>query len=423
MQQFFEEDEDERLQDWDIVLGDKALPKRGEKEFGPDGTEIQVDNLKNAREAMYRALEIPRGHYVKNKLEAIWCSERMESVVLAAKGPYFKDLGRQTNVGRRQIIWLNHLETVYLVERGSMSIYLDNGIVKQYLSEEIQVVEFELLFPMSLQHLYTVALDSTAMDKYLVFAYLKRQGYLIMEHIQRTPSLSQQLAQIENLGLLGPCAAYFKSFLQTRLLGNHSSLGFQNKHVFGYLLVYRALNVVPSYSSYESVSYPEISHYKIHFNVWKPQPNFSKKSPPLPDFHITVTNAKHTNFPSLADIQHLHNSLNHIITEEIAHEPVHVKQTSNKNHSIKKLEKAQRAQERLANMSKETRQNILYQKARQNMLKQGSTGRSIVLAVIDDGVISFISLLETDFTLSGNATKKLDKVKHSRNHGIMYTGN
>ena len=122
LQDLIDEDEDQ-LQDWNSVLGGKSLPKRGEKEFGPDGTETQSDNLSHARNAMYRALETPRGHYLKHKLEAIWMPDRQMAIITAAKGGYFKDLGRQTSFGHRQVIWLTGVEVTYLVERGSMMIY------------------------------------------------------------------------------------------------------------------------------------------------------------------------------------------------------------------------------------------------------------------------------------------------------------
>ena len=168
LQDLIDEDEDQ-LQDWNSVLGGKSLPKRGEKEFGPDGTETQSDNLSHARNAMYRALETPRGHYLKHKLEAIWMPDRQMAIITAAKGGYFKDLGRQTSFGHRQVIWLTGVEVTYLVERGSMMIYLNDGQVEEYLAGHADSIDYGKLFPLSLQHLYSVALTAPeSLDKYLV---------------------------------------------------------------------------------------------------------------------------------------------------------------------------------------------------------------------------------------------------------------
>ncbi|EDK37651.2 hypothetical protein PGUG_01749 [Meyerozyma guilliermondii ATCC 6260] len=422
-QDLIDEDEDQ-LQDWNSVLGGKSLPKRGEKEFGPDGTETQSDNLSHARNAMYRALETPRGHYLKHKLEAIWMPDRQMAIITAAKGGYFKDLGRQTSFGHRQVIWLTGVEVTYLVERGSMMIYLNDGQVEEYLAGHADSIDYGKLFPLSLQHLYSVALtEPESLDKYLVYSYLKRHGYLIQEFKTLTAPQSEQLQSQRKTQLWGPCSSYVKSFVQgTHLFGTYRPLSFQNKHIFSYLSVYRALNIVPATSSYDSLRTLSDSSYTIHFNVWKPQPNFSKKNPPLPDFHVSVINTKNKSFPSLKDIQHLHNTLNHTISESINQEPVQIKQTSNKNQSAKKLQRAQKAQDKLSKMSLDVQRNVQYQKVRSSMLRNGPTGRSIVLATIDDGIINFITLSEADFTLRGNAATKLNSIKYSDSHGIIYTG-
>lgn len=423
LQELIDEDEDQ-LQDWNSVLGGRSLPKRGEKEYGPDGTETQSDNLSVARNAMYRALESPRGHYLKHKLEAIWMSDRQMAIITAAKGGYFKDLGRQTSYGRRQVIWLTGLEAAYLVERGSMTIYLNDGQVEKHLEGQADSIDYEKLFALSLQHLYSVAFtEPESLDKYLVYSYLKRHGYLIQEFRSLTASQSEQLQLLQKNLLWGPCSSYLKSFVQgTHLFGTYQPLSFQSKHIFSYLLVYRALAFVPATKSYDSLKTPSKSSYTIHFNVWKPQPNFSKKNPPLPDFHVSVTNIKNKPFPSLKDIQHLHNTLNHTISELINQEPVQIKQTSNKNQSAKKLQRAQKAQDKFSKMTLDVQRNVQYQKVRLSMLRNGPTGRSIVLATIDDGIINFITLSETDFTLGGNAATKLNTIKYLDCHGIIYTG-
>ena len=423
LQELIDEDEDQ-LQDWTTVLGGKALPKRGEKEFGPDGTDTQLNNLSLARNAMYRALETPRGHYIKHKLEAIWMPDRQMAIITAAKGGYFKDLGRQTSFGNRQVIWLNGLEATYLVERGSMTIYLNDGQVDKYLSGQADSIDFGNLFALSLQHLYSVALtEPESLDKYLVYSYLKRHGYLIQEFRCLTTPQAEQVRQLEKNQLWGPSSSYVKSFLLgTHLFGTYRPLSFQSKHIFSYLLVYRALNFIPATNSYESLKTPSESDYAIHFNVWKPQPNFSKKNPPLPDFHVSVINTKHKLFPSLKDIQHLHNTLNHTISESIHQEAPQIKQTSNKNQSAKKLQRAQKAQDKFSKMSSDVQRNVQYQKVRLSMLRNGPTGRSIVLATIDDGIINFITLSEADFSLGGYAATKLNTIKYLDSHGIIYTG-
>lgn len=419
-------DDDDELQDWTSVLGAKALLKRGEKEFAPDGTEIQSETLLTARRAMYGALEVPRGFFAKNKLEAIWMPDCHEALVVSVKGSHFKDAGRQASFGRHQVMWLTPVETTYLVERGSMAIYLDDGIARRFLAGHVDTIAHQNLREMSLQHLYSVALSNPGdMDTYLVYAYLKRQGYLLQTYSLLVASQAEQLLAVflpsAFSHIMGPCATYLKSF--RGMIYRTNPLAFQKQHVFSYLLVYKALNFIPAYSTYDSLSKTASSNYSIAFNVWKPQPNFSKKNPPLPDFHVCVVNTKRQSFPSLEDIQSLHNSLNHVVSESITFPSPVTKQTSNKSHSAKKLQRAQKAQDKLVAMSLESQNRIKYQKTRLSMLRNGPSGRSVVLATVDDGIINFIALNEGDFSLKGHAAKKLRPLAKLDVHGIIYTVN
>ena len=51
---------------------------------------------------------------------------------------------------------------------------------------------------------------------------------------------------------------------------------------------------------------PNESNINITFNVWKPSPSFSKKTPPPPDFQLCVVDSsKNTDFLKLPQIQRL----------------------------------------------------------------------------------------------------------------------
>jgi len=47
---------------------------------------------------------------------------------------------------------------------------------------------------------------------------------------------------------------------------------------------------------------------EIHFEVWCPNPQWRKKAPGPPDFHICVLDGRE-DFPSLSQLEHLNNSV------------------------------------------------------------------------------------------------------------------
>lgn len=115
-------DIEDEVQDWKI-LGNRnasssqttssAIPKRGEKEFEPDGTTVQNQSLKESQQAMFDALSNTRGHHIKHKLIGVWVPKLNQCVILQIRGNFFRDMG----VAHGTLMYLNQYETVYLVER------------------------------------------------------------------------------------------------------------------------------------------------------------------------------------------------------------------------------------------------------------------------------------------------------------------
>ena len=184
----FEEDE---VQDWKIfssvvASGQDIVPKRGDKDFEPEGTDLQAQKLQESRNAMYGALEVVRGYSDKQELVGVWFPDRSQVYVPYLKGPFFKDCGSSESFEPIHGAWLHSWEALYLCERGSMRIYLSNDEFDRWLKScrEMKVVnkKFEYskkLISMSLGHFYSY-LTSETLDQYLVYAYLKRLGYIIM---------------------------------------------------------------------------------------------------------------------------------------------------------------------------------------------------------------------------------------------------
>lgn len=334
-------DQEDEVHDYKFLH--KQIPKTGEKDFEPDGTIDQNDKIGESKAFMYKALSQEIQIHEKQALEGIYIKDKQETIILNIRGNYFKDLGVNSLLRGRQIITLNKIETLYLLERGSLVLYLNNDKIISYLKGMINSFNMHELLPINLQYFYN-ELDSFDICKYQVFAYLKRLGYLVKEYeYQFIPQILQKEST----------CSYFKlnPFKKSPV-----GINIRNTHYFSYTQILRQLTFIPSYKTYDSLekSVPADDN-RINYNVWKPRPLFSKKAPPQPDFQISIIKE----FPKLNDIHTLFNKLNHHVhTDDF---------------------------------------NSLDQRDKDRKLKFG-TGRTIILAVIDNG-LSFINLSEVDFKL------------------------
>lgn len=450
-------DIDDEIQDWKSL--DKlskssknapVIPKRGEKDFEPDGTNIQDKLLQESREAMYSAIDGQRSHHIRQKLEAVWISKEQKALVIHARGSFFKDMGNPVNFGKKiHGVYLNPYETVYLVERGSMIIYLGNEEFEHFLNNDEIEFDYNNLKALNLGHLYSLAFSSQQdmVDKYQVYSYLKRHGYLIREfkHINDKDQYTRynELCKAQKPGigkffsgivsfLLGPkiinkiLDSAINGFRKIGLLSypfDHS-LHFITKHYFNYRSIFKSLGLVQSYSSYGSLKERPVSDskYSLDFNVWKPTPKFSKKAPPTPDFQICIVNIDKSSFPDLNSILNLFNEINYEFPQErtLPREQLPVKKKKNAPPTKREL-RLQRQKERQDKLDDATKLRNSYLKLRSTKLKFGSSSRSVILATINSGVINFMNLSEGDFSLKNDiCNKDLEEIYPNKDHGIIF---
>ncbi|KAF3915221.1 hypothetical protein ABW20_dc0108597 [Dactylellina cionopaga] len=151
-----------------LTKKDGTIPKRGEKDFEPDGTNLQSNTLDDSRNAMFQALSVERSHNGKNRVTATWHPSRRLARVHTQRGVLFKSMGRADKSGT---IWLLPEELIYMVERGSMECFYEEGGLEADISINIS---------MSLQAVYAAALEATGgLERYQVYANLRRSGYLV----------------------------------------------------------------------------------------------------------------------------------------------------------------------------------------------------------------------------------------------------
>ncbi|EGW31663.1 uncharacterized protein SPAPADRAFT_62279 [Spathaspora passalidarum NRRL Y-27907] len=375
-----------------------SVPKRGEKEFQPDGTTIQQSALQTSLEAMYSALDSLRMHHIKQKLIGIWRTEDNCCYIPHPRGGYFKDMGVPS--GKKGGVVLNAIECLYLVERGSMAVYLGDGNNSE---EDIESTGLAL----NLSYLY--ALAKVDLAQYQIYSYLKRLGYIIqpytskMDHIPLFKPIKQTkmkpnylVGLARNWGILS-----YPSF---------HPMHFKTKHYFNYTDIFKSLSL-------NTESIPKTTgNLKITFRVWKPTPSFSKKSPPSPDFHVVVLDTStDTKFPSFADVQALHDEISstNIKPKEQVKSPP--KKKSSMPPSKKEL-RAKRQAERQSKLDQSIQKRNAYLNSRDQHLKNGSV--TVVIAIVNQGIINFVNLSRGNFKLK--ECDNLDNVFPNKTHSIIY---
>lgn len=464
-------DAEDEVHDWRFLSkAGSGIPKRGDKDFEPDGTQVQRDGLQESRDAMYEALGGVRGHHMKHKLISVWVPLQNYSIVPHAKGNYFRDMGKPVNLGTRikDGMQLNPLETVYLVERGSMVIYVGNAEFERFLAGDVETFDYEKLVKMDLAMLYAYAFVDCLVDHYQVYSYLKRHGYLVRKvvkdtigerNVRKYQATKDKKPEASNLGLglidsiavsnAGSdnirskptslpavhlltniitsastkvnCILHyiFKNLRQVGLISlpitniNH----YLTKHYFNYTSVFRSLRLIPTSTTIET-PHTEQSSYNLHFDVWKPTPTFSKKNPPAPDFQICIVSSEATKFPTLSTIQSLLSETIYDPTPKVVGENS-AKKFSKKNSMppSKKEIRQQRQKARQAKLDASVQLRNKYLKTRDIKLKFGH-GRSVVIAVVDNGILNFVNLAEGDFAL--DKCQELEELFPLKSHGIIY---
>jgi len=392
----------------------QVLPKRGEKDFEPHPTAKQASVLEDARQAMHDALAVGRKHTAKTHVLGVYDQVNGGAWVQHMKGVMFKSMGRwvrdtsrvddridkderdeqdeqdekvvedeDAEPGETESIgdsrsfenanptpqkkhtpgrlWLLPEEALFLIERGSLDIrwpVADNPLGD---------LAYEGL-PMSLQGAYAAFIGMSTgltLEMYTVYAGLKRAGYSVIRNDEIGKQFPlPQITYWKYLGSMWERLWQESSRSQTKrmALGPLIAPGLYRN----YQDVYRRLSLIAFHDpAISSTQFPSIKpsidedsdilpdgtpRLHITFKVYKPSTLYKKSNPPSPDFTVCVVRARETSIPSLYQIDALF--------QEVPFEPPTDKQ-------------------------------------RDLRLKKGY--RNVVLAVVDQGVVSYIRLGDSGF--------------------------
>jgi len=298
---------------------------------------------------MHEALLGERKHSGKQYVSATWRPSQRMAEVHMARGPHFKTVGK---ADRRGVLWLLPEETIYLVERGNLECWWEEGV------------------PMSLQGVYATALDGCGgLERYQVYAYLKRAGYILA----RAPTFFHDDDDEEAMGggekeekmvgTIRPATTtspgIFKQLFATLFLTRPKPPPAGPVVAQGtyrtYDSIYSRLSIIPSHHPPHTptniITAASETPFRIAYKVWKPQPHFKKSDPPPADFLVAVISARETSLPTLSQLSALFDSV-----------PVDEKTSG---------------------------------KPQFQRLKDGY--RNVILAIVDSGVTSFIKFADVGF--------------------------
>lgn len=416
-------EEDEEVQDWSqvsqLVASNTSitLPRRGEKDYEPDGSNIQELQLYRARKLMLDTLRNSvRGSVLKSQVKAYYNSNKHQAFVPFPKGNFMQTMGRANSSGE---FWLDFHEFVYLAERGTITPFWGDNITDEH---EI---------PLAIEDLYSLFYDNAELNRYLIFSHLKRLGFIVtLTKDSRCHSTSffpnhnqdYNIFSLNHIPVIKSIASVFK--LKFNLFQNYfaySTVRYvlgrytTNEQIYKSIGKLIATSPVPKCTSSlfqdrnENIPFMSQNASNIVFDMWKPQVNFRKKSPGLPDYQIAIFDKNNTRseFPTYKQLKSTFNELDYkfdFLDIDEADWDKHsytcgVKRSDylaklrNKSTKIGAINRPKK----VSVSNKKTKRPSNVNALKMKKLKQGY--RSFLMAIVDNGLISFVRISETDFTV------------------------
>ncbi|KAI6014815.1 tRNA-splicing endonuclease subunit sen54 N-term-domain-containing protein [Pisolithus microcarpus] len=336
-----------------------VIPKRGEKDFEPvhgRGSDLQLHVLDRARGAMFETLRAERGISSKSASYGIWYPSVARVHVVTSRGVHFASMGHsvsrasETSGNTEPESGKNHKtgtrlellpeEAIYLIERGALFCYKSIPSSSSRINLE-NVEEISPGAPMTVQQAYAemIGREDMSLERYQVYAYLKRLGFVLRRAKPPTSALS--VAPSRSLCLPAERAPN----IWQRIAASFSYLFLKVLNVIGWAFhpspwrpllsrgiksngdMFKALRIIrcgnsaalyrywglhegatpisPTHSTVASSASP----YSVFFHAYKPSTPFRKTAPPPPDFYLVIINARTTATPSLHELTALFEGL------------------------------------------------------------------------------------------------------------------
>ncbi|CAO3703699.1 unnamed protein product [Rhizopus stolonifer] len=198
----------------------------------------------HAQEALFQCLEN------KGRLQKSVCQGIVESGgvrITVSKGTHLHTVG----FSHQGHIRLHPEEAAFLVSRNALVV-----------RDGDRVLDFEDLVELIVDDVWLT------LDKYQVYAYLKRLGYIVVR-----AKVSDQSVFTENTNQMS------RSLQKKPLVWNYACSDYND--------IYSRLRIIPSFFQYSSSK-----RWMMDWEVFKPRANWKKKDPGVPDYKISVANVR-----------------------------------------------------------------------------------------------------------------------------------
>ncbi|PAV17489.1 Aldo keto reductase [Pyrrhoderma noxium] len=337
-----------------------VIPKRGEKEFEPTrggsvnentknlkGSNLQQYKLERARLAMFGAIDVERTASSKAISYAVWDSGTARARVLRGQGIHLntmgysapfapsktqaRELSDNTEVNtlekkdiKKKAEKVTHLlpeEALYLVERGSMFCWghIDDSHDPSRIDDNSHST------PMTVQQAYTemIGRDGLTLERYQVYAYLKRLGYTVIRAKAPDPyyitnnssplSLSSSttknsiLSRIYQL-VVKTLRELLQPFRRRMDWWDPVNIRKPFNGLLSYSLLFSRLRFIPSGYKNKLLSSDvsqTTSPYEIFYYFYKPVTSFKKTDPPPADYAVAVVNGREIPMPTIHEFNTL----------------------------------------------------------------------------------------------------------------------
>ncbi|KAH3681438.1 hypothetical protein WICPIJ_007595 [Wickerhamomyces pijperi] len=283
-------EDEEDLIDW-ITLS------KGLKDYEPDNTLIQSNQLQYSLNVMYDIISQPLTLMTKSAIKLRYDEKLHKGVIDKPKGSFMNTVGLANS---KNELMLSHIETIYLVSRGTVQPV---EVFPVHSDDDSSGEKEEREMSLDILNLYTQFESEEEMEKYWIYAYLKRLGFVVTEYFDQNETsvnhnnkkklleqtdtktvskLSKFTSQTTSLAL-----SHFN-----KLLLSISSI-FQHKFqpLTTYDLIFQTIKLqITKISKFSTLS----SRQFFDLNVWKPSTKYNKTSPPYADHKIKIMNFEDT---------------------------------------------------------------------------------------------------------------------------------
>lgn len=269
---------------------------------------------------MQNALSIERTHHPKGFTMATYHPETNMAYALNPKGVWISKMGQVLPPGkdplgddafRGQRVWLLPEEALYLIERGTIDIRWPSMTQRGDQSG----------VPMSLQAAYAMFLGDEAshqgaltFERFSVYSALRRGGYTVIRapswnafarqpHACHLPPDMLAPSRIGLLDILSRARSVFQS-AQPEPEGGDNLIG--RGFFRTYSAIYQRLALIDTFGSGQDAGMIDAIPIRVAYHVYKPSNStFKKSAPGPPDFRLAVLDARQTNVPTLQQLSDL----------------------------------------------------------------------------------------------------------------------